>query len=124
MIVNYDESSRIVSFEWDSNCPKESQLNYWTEEDFMKVLEEAVVGNNIKNHLNSYDSQKIMFNSAELDLLQTSLILVPQRTKAFLERSHNISFGCLHNKLQSIKENVYETQAKPSTHSPRLHPIP
>lgn len=48
MIVNYDESSKMLSFEWDSNCPIESRLNHWTEKDFIKVLKKAIAGTGIK----------------------------------------------------------------------------
>jgi hypothetical protein len=40
MIECKEEDDGSFTFSWDENDPIESQLNTWTEEDFIKVITE------------------------------------------------------------------------------------
>lgn len=47
MINVQEEEDGSLTISWDENDPKESMLNTWTEEDFLKAIDDHL--NKLKN---------------------------------------------------------------------------
>jgi hypothetical protein len=42
MITVKEESDGSLTIDWDENDPLEKQLNHWTEEDFIRAIQEEL----------------------------------------------------------------------------------
>jgi hypothetical protein len=42
MIKVKEESDKSLTISWDENDPLEKQLNHWTEEDFVRAIQEEL----------------------------------------------------------------------------------